>query len=86
MSDPQFCYGLLIGFLAAGAFGYILQQIRLARFRAGQASKRAIEVPIEKSPAEITRASRKARRAEWAWTAVFVILAIGAAILLISLF
>jgi hypothetical protein len=86
VSDSQFCYGLLIGFLAAGAFGYVLQQIRLARFRAGQASRRAIEVPIERSPEEITRASRRARRAQWAWTAVLILLAVGAAILLISQF
>ncbi|NIV32433.1 MAG: hypothetical protein GWN58_24225 [Anaerolineae bacterium] len=86
MSDSEFCYGLLIGFLVAGAFAYVLQQIRLARFRAGQASRREIPVPIDRSPEEITRASRRARRLQWAWTGVFVLLAIGAVILLISLF
>ena len=86
MSDSQFCYGLLIGFLAAGAFAYVLQQIRLARFRAEVASRREVPVPIERSPEEITRASRRARRAQWAWTAVLILLAVGAAVLLISLF
>ena len=86
MSDSQFCYGLLIGFLVAGVFAFIFQQIRLARFRAGQASKRAVEVPIPKSPAELTRASRRSRLIGWVWTAIFIVLAIGAAILLLSLF
>jgi hypothetical protein len=72
----------LIGFLVAGVFAYIFQQIRLARFRAGQAARRQVEVPIPRSPDEIVRASRRARRLQWAWTAVFILLAIGALLLL----
>lgn len=86
MSNTQFCNGFLIGFMVAGVFGFILQQIQLARFKAGKAAKKEMVAVTTQSPEEVTRASRKAQWDLVIWTFVLILLGIGAVFLLLRLF
>ena len=85
MSDSQFCFGFLIGGLIVLTFGYTLQQILLSRVKAGQASKKQMLVETVFSPEEVTKASRRARWAFVGWTIVFIVLSVGAVVILLNL-
>ena len=85
MSESQFCFGFLIGGLIVAAFGYTLQQIFLNRAKAGQASKKVMLVKTVHSPEEVTKASRRARWAFLGWTIIFIVLGVGAVVLLLNL-
>mgnify|MGYP001557750974 FL=1 len=85
MSESEFCYGFVLGFVVAGLLGYSLQRIRFKGKVAAQASKKEMVVLAKQSPAEVYKASLRARQELAAWFIAAILLAIAAVVLLISL-
>ena len=84
MNDPDFCMGFALGFLVAGAFGFILQRISLATLRARQAgTKQQIVGETRLTPRQAVRQSTAAQLEILLW--VVVMLAIGGVLLFVLL-
>lgn len=77
MFDSDLCYGFLLGFLSAGAVGFISQRLLLLRKKAGQAGKKIAVVEIKQSPREAVRTSAKARTEMMFWILILALAVIA---------
>lgn len=85
MFDSDLCYGFLLGFLTAGVLGFIFQQLRMLSKKAGAADRKVAEVETKKSAREVYRTSARAKIERVIWFILLIVVAVGAAILLVYL-
>jgi H+/gluconate symporter-like permease len=83
--DSDLCYGFLLGFLTAGVLGFIFQQLRMLNKKAGAADRKVAEVETKKSAREVYRTSARAKIERVIWFILLIVVAVGAAILLVYL-
>jgi hypothetical protein len=83
--DSDLCYGFLLGFLTAGVLGFIFQQLRMLNKKAGAADRKVAEVETKKSAREVYRTSASAKIERVIWFILLIVVAVGAAILLVYL-
>lgn len=73
MDNPDLCMGFVLGFVVAGALGFVLQRIRLANLRIQQAgTKQKIVGETQFTPREAVRQSAAAQLEILFWVVLFV--------------
>ena len=54
----EFCSGVLVGFLIAGILGFVLQQVRFAVKKVGDAGRpQQVKIDTEQTPAQVVSSS-----------------------------
>ena len=78
MTKLVFVTGLLVGFVMAGALGYVLQKRRVAKAKMG-ASKRpqTVALKTDKTPEEVVKSSRIAGLDFVLWTMAVALVLLG---------